>query len=185
MRSRQSDRKLQKHLLLIHCHSNDFPNAGSLLVALDKYYRRLSKTKNVWNITQLISIAVDISFVSPRCFPVCALIISDLISRYTSSEEKIDALRRVRAKLAQLPNNGHLEVWQQRISHPFDTNVTYTESLCSIVKGEKADLWNNKWITDKRLKDVLDARKVVNRSRLNKMNPVMPHEEISLFVWDS
>ena len=71
MRGRQGDVNLQKHLLLIHCHSNDFPNAGSLLSLLDGFFRTLNSTKSVKNVVQLISIAVDIGFHSPRCFPVC------------------------------------------------------------------------------------------------------------------
>ena len=71
MRGRQGDVNLQKHLLLIHCHSNDFPNAGSLLSLLDGFFSTLNSTKSVKNVVQLISIAVDIGFHSPRCFPVC------------------------------------------------------------------------------------------------------------------
>lgn len=185
MRSKQGDPNLQKHLLLIHCHSTDFPNAGSLLTALDAFYQRLGKAKSVRNVMQLISIAVDIGFNSPRCFPVCAAIISRLLSRLDTKNEKLAALTRVRKKLAQLPNNGHLEVWQQRLSYHFDPSVSYSESLCMLVEGKKADLWSNKWITDKALKAALDPQKIVNRTRLKSLKPVVPRIEFSLFVQDS
>ncbi len=181
MRSRQGDRNLQKHLLLIHCHSHDFPNAGSLLTVLDGFYRRLNNTKSVRNVVQLISIAVDIGFHSPRCFPVCAAIISQLLNRLETKSQKLAALDRVRKKLAQLPNNGHLEVWQQRLSFHFDPNVVYSESLCQLVEGKVAELWSNQWITDKSLKASLDPSKIVNRNRLKSLKPVVLRSEFSLF----
>lgn len=185
MRSRQRDPNLQKHLLLIHCHSTDFPNAGSLLAALDTFYDRLGQKKPVHNIMQLVSIIVDIGFKSPRCFPVCAAIISRLLGRLGTKEEKLAALTRVRRKLAQMPNNGHLEVWQQRISYHFDASISYSESLCTLVEGKKADLWNNNWVTDKVLKAALDPKKIVNRTQLKSLNPVVPRIEFSLFFQDS
>lgn len=185
LRSRQADRDLQKHLLLIHCHSTDFPNAGSLLAALDTFYRRLGVVKSVRNVMQLISIAVDIGFNSPRCFPVCAAIISRLLSRLWTKKEKRAALARIRKKLSQLPNNGHLEVWQQRLSYPFDPKAAYSECLCVLVEGKEADLWNSKWITDKKLKIALGPSKIVNRTQVKKMTPVVPRKEFSLFMWDS
>lgn len=185
MRSKQWDSNLQKHLFLIHCHSIDFPNAGSLLKALDAFYRRLGRQKAVRDVIQLISIAADISFNSPRCFPVCAAIISRLLSRLGTNEEKIAALARVRKKLEQLPNNGHLEVWQQRLSYHLDPSISYSETLCALVQGKKADLWNSHWITNKKLKAALDPKNIVNRTRLEEMNPVVPRDEFSLFAHDS
>lgn len=185
MRSRQGDSNLQKHLFLIHCHSTDFPNAGSLLTALDTFYGRLGQQKTVRNIMQLVSITADIGFNSPRCFPVCAAIISRLLGRLGTKKEKIAALTRVRKKLSQLPNNGHLEVWQQRLSYYYDPSVSYSESLCALVEGKKTDLWNSKWLTDKALKAALDPRRIVNRTRLKSLEAVVPRVEFSLFLEDS
>ena len=185
MRSRQRDSNLQKHLMLIHCHSADFPNAGSLLSALDAFYGRLGKVRSVQNVMQLVSITVDIGFNSPRCFPVCAAIISRLLSRLGTKKEILAALTRIRRKLAQLPNNGHLEVWQQRLSYHFDPKAAYSESLCKLVSGHKADLWSNRWITDKALKGALDSARIVNRSRLKSLKPEVTRTEFSLFIPDS
>lgn len=185
MRSKQRDPNLQKHLFLIHYHSTQFPNAGSLLRPLDAFYVRLGQQKAVQNIMTLISITADIGFNSPRCFPVCAAIISRLLSKLGTKKEKVEALARVRRKLAQLPNNGHLEVWQQRLSYHFDPSVSYSEILCSLVEGKKADLWNNKWVTEQALKTALDPKNIVNRAQLKSLKPVMPRNEFSLFFEDS
>jgi len=182
MRSRQTDRNLQKKLLLIHCHSTEFPNAGSVLTALDDFYGRLGQGVSGRNVMQLISIAVDIGLHSPRGFPVCAAIISSLVSRIETKKEKIAALDRIRKKLAQLPNNGHLEVWQQRLSYHFNPKIEYMESLCQLVEGKSTDLWSNKWITHKSLKAALEPAKIVNRNALKSLKPVVRRGEYSFFV---
>lgn len=182
MRRRQRDRNLQKHLLLIYCHGIDFPNAGSLLVALDEFHKRLFSLKSVQNPIQLISITVDIGYNSPLCFPACAAIISKLLSTLQTKKEKLVAVNRIRNKLNQLPNNGHLEVWLQRISHRFNPSIGYGEKLCSIVEGKKADLWNSSWITDTKLRATADPSSILNRSRLKVLRPVMHRSEFAVFA---
>jgi hypothetical protein len=182
MRRRQEDQNLQKHLLLIHCHGSDFPNAGSLLLALDEFYKRLLPLKKVQNPLQLISIAIDIGYGSPRCFPACAAIVSKLLSTLPTEKEKLDALNRIRKKLNQLPNNGHLEVWLQRISYPVDRTIDYCEKLCSLVKGKRVDLWNNSWISDAKLKAAVDPASIVDTRQLKALRPIVRRSEFVPFA---
>jgi hypothetical protein len=181
MRRRQGDRNLQKHLLLIHCHGADFPNAGSLIAALDAFYRRLVPLRSVRNPMQLISVAADIGYNNPRCFPACAAIISKLLSTLSTKAEKVDAVNRIRNRLGQLPNNGHLEVWLQRISYFFNPKLGYGERLCGLVEGKAVDLWNNSWITNTRLKATVDASSIVNKKRLKALRPIVRRGEFGLF----
>lgn len=182
MRSRQSDVNLQKHLMLVHSHGATFPNAGSLIVALDKFHERLTPLGSVRDPLQLISITTDIAYNSPRCFPQCAAIISKLLSMLRTKGEKLDAVRRIRKRLNELPNNGHLEVWLQRISFYLDRKLTYREKLCSLVEGKKVNLWNSSWVTDQALKTAIDPSTIVNRRKLRALRPVVPRSEFSLFV---
>ncbi|RMG98557.1 MAG: RNA-directed DNA polymerase [Chloroflexi bacterium] len=160
LRSRQRDKNLQKHLLLIHAHGIDYPNAGSLIVALDEFHKRMRTRKKVQNPVQLISIAIDIGYASPRCFPVCAAIVSKLLSMLSTKGEKLDTLGRIRRRLAQLPNSGHLEAWLQRISYPFDATIPYTGKLCKLVAGDQVDLWDNQWISDVNLRKAVDSSSI-------------------------
>ena len=182
MQRRQGNRNLQKYLLLIHYHGIDFPNAGSLIAALDDFYRRLVPLKSVQNPMQLISIAIDIGYNSPRCFPACAAIVSKLLSTLPTMNGKLVAVDRIRRRLAQLPNNGHLEVWLQRISYHFNPKLEYRETLCSLVEGKAVDLWNNSWITDATLKAAAEASSIVNRKRLKALRPIVPRSEFGLFM---
>lgn len=184
LRGRQGDKNLQKHLLVIHAHGVDFPNTGSLTVALSHFHRRLTKVTRIPNPKVLISIAVDIAYSSPRTFPVCAAIISKLLSALDSKAERVDAIKKIYRKLSQLPNTGHMEVWLQRISHSFEPKLAYKERLCQLVKNKSANVWNNDWITSTALKTALNPSLIVNRSKLKKLKLVVKPSEVALFaVW--
>jgi hypothetical protein len=182
LRGRQGDANLQKHLLVIHAHGHDFPNAGSLTVALTHFHERLNATKRISNPLVLISIATDIAYHSPKAFPVCSAIISKLLSVLPTKAARVDAIQKIHAKLSQLPNTGHMEAWLQRISHSFVPNLGYKETLCRLVKGDSVALWNNDWITSATLKAAIDPAKIVNKAKLRSLKPIVRPKEIELFA---
>ena len=182
LRGRQGDPNLQKHLLIIHAHGIDFPNAGSLTVALTHFHERLTKAKRIQNSRVLISIGVDIAYNSPRTFPVCAAIISKLLSTLDTKAERVDAIRKIYRKLSQLPNTGHMEVWLQRISHSLEPKLAYKERLCQLVKGRPVEVWNDDWITSTKLKAALDPTQIVDKRKLRSIKPVIKPIEIALFA---
>ena len=185
LRNRQSDRDLQKHLLIIHAHGLEFPNSGSLMARLTDFYERLNKAKLIRNPRPLISIAVDIAQLSPRTFPVCAAIISKVLRVLGNDAERVDLIRRIHTKLSILPNTGHMEIWLQRISFPYDDKIPYKENLCRLVAGCETDLWNNDWVSSPKLKAALDPKKIVDGRKLKSLKPVMPPEEVRVFLYES
>jgi hypothetical protein len=182
LRGRQVDQNLQKHLVLIHAHGHDFPNAGSLTVALTHFHERLNQAKSIKNPLAMISIATDIAYHSPKAFPVCSAIISKLLSALATKDARIDTIRKIHTKLSLLPNSGHMEVWLQRISHSFVPSLGYKEPLCRLVNGESLDLWNNNWISAPKLKGALAPSKIVNKAKLLSLQPIVPPKEIELFA---
>lgn len=182
LRGKQRDRNLQKHLLLIHFHGTDHPNGGSLVAALDEFYGRIATMHVVQNPLQLISIAIDIGCSNPRCFPACAAIVSKLLSLLGTKENKLKAIERIRRRLEELPNSGHMEVWLQRISYPFEPKIPYKEKLCELVQRKEVELWNSAWITDATLKTKVDPTVIVNRGRLKTLRAVVPRGEFVVFA---
>jgi hypothetical protein len=183
LRGRQGDANLQKHLLIIHAHGQDYPNAGSLTVALTQFHERLNATKRISNPLALISITTDIAYHSPRAFPVCSAIISKLLNDLGTDVERVVAIKKIHAKLSQLPNTGHMEVWLQRISHLLIPDLNYKEPLCLLVKGESVHIWNNNWITATNLKALIDPSKIVSQTKLQSIKPVIKPKEIRLFQY--
>ncbi|MEI7807474.1 MAG: RNA-directed DNA polymerase [Verrucomicrobiota bacterium] len=184
LRTRQSDHDIQKHLLVIHAHGVDFPNAGSLVVALSHFHERLSKIKKIRNPVPLISIAVDIAYSSPRTFPVCAAIISQVLRALKTKKERIRLIEKIHTKLSQLPNTGHMEVWLQRISYPYKNGMAFAESLCHLVNGVKVQVWNDDWISSKQLLAALDPTGIVDKRKLKALKPVVKPAEIRVFAYE-
>ncbi len=180
IRARLSDRSIQKHLLIIHQHAKDYPNSGSLANALNKFYHRLSKSKNVQpSVPVLISIATDIAFHNPRCYPHIAAILSKLLS-YLEVNEQIRFSDRIRKKIERLPNTGYMQVWLQRATLSLREHVHYSDPLCLLVAGHSADIWNSAWISSTQLSKNLEPKKIVNQEILEKTSPGMPVDEDDL-----
>ena len=97
----------------------------------------------------------------------------------------MDAIQKIHAKLSQLPNTGHMEVWLQRISHSYFPDLVYKETLCRLVKGEAVTIWNNDWITSPTLKAAVDPALIIDQVKLAGLKPIVRPKEIELFSSES
>jgi len=180
---KQSERNLQKHLFIIHDHAHAHPNAGSLVVALGDFHKRLSRQKkSLKQVMPLIAIAADIAYRNPRTYAVCAVIIGKLLSYLESTGEKLAVTEQIKARFEQIPNTGHLQIWIQRLTHPLSQEIAYEEPICKLVAGDTVALWNYKWINDKKLKKAISQADIIDREKLAGMEPVPPVSEIELFL---
>jgi hypothetical protein len=180
---KQSERSLQKHLFIIHDHAHSYPNAGSLVVALGDFYKRLTRQKkSLKQVMPLIAIVADIAYRNPRTNAVCAVIIGKLLSYLESTVEKLAVTEKVKARFEQIPNTGHLQIWIQRLTHPLLQEIAYEEPICKLVAGGMDVLWNCKWISCNTLKKVISQADIIDREKLANMEPVIPVKEIELFL---
>jgi len=172
---------IQKQLLRLHAFGKRFPNSGALRRLVSEFYRKISAQKEKPDDLEVqIAIATDIGFVSPSTFPAIAGILSHLISLATEAE-KPHLWEKVRNKMKRVPYNGYLELWLQRVIQPLGIPFNSDEPICKIVNGEAADLWENSWIANKKLKDALDTSKIVVKSITDTEEKIKP-EEIELFT---
>lgn len=179
---KQCGKNLQKQLLIIHDHGMAYPNAGSLEKSLREFQKRLSGLSKCDQALPLISIVVDIAYRNPRTYPICAAILSKLLSFLGNDDEKKDVIKRIRKKFSQIPNTGHMLIWLQRITLPFAPGEEFDEPLCRLVSGGDESIWNNKWISSKDLKNALDAKQIVDRQVVRSLPPIVPAEEVELFM---
>lgn len=173
---------IQKQLLRLHSFGQRFPNSGALRRLVSEFYTSFSmQTEMPDDLEVQVAIATDIGFVSPTTFPVVAGILSRLIS-LSSNEEKPQLWKKVREKMRRVPYNGYLEVWLQRVTQPKTIGVQFDsiEPICKIVNGETPDLWENRWVACKDLKDALKVSKIVVGSAADTDEVVQP-EEVELF----
>lgn len=181
IRSRMSDRNLQKHLLIIHQHAMDFPNSGSLARALSSFYRRLNKINEIQASAKvLLSIATDIAVHNPRCYPHVAAIISKLLV-FVDEVERVSMATKIRKKIERLPNTGYMQLWLQRATIVIKDQIEFDDPLCKLVSGQSPTIWNSSWLNSPKLQAILSAKKIVDKKALRDIVPVIPVEEVDLF----
>lgn len=183
MSRKQTAKSLQKHLLIIHDHAINFPNAGSLVTALNDYHKRISRARALFESAMpLIAIVVDIAYRNPRTYAICAAILSKLLSFVEIDAERLSIAKRIKKKFSQIPNTGHMQIWLQRVTLQLGNGIAYDEAICKLVAGDDVSLWNVDWISSATLKAAVAARKIVDATTRDEIAPVIPPEEVELFL---
>jgi len=198
IQQKQKTSSLQKYLLLIHNLSMQFPNSGSLMSALGKFYDRLKnksiikKTKkrkyknkqknNIKNIYQLISIITDIAYHNPRSYPPSAAIISNLISCIDDTEKQKEVISKIRKKFEKIPNTGYLDIWLQRVVIGFDESIDFDDPICNLVaKKDNISIWKSNWLNKKFEKKIKDET-IVDEEKLRRVKgEPIKREEFEVF----
>lgn len=178
---KQVDKNILKHLLLIHDHSHTYPNSGTLSVALSEFHKRIINFRKIDGLRQLIAVTVDLAYHNPRLHPVMAAVLSKLLS-LAPEKTRDDYIHKILKRFEKIPNTGYMEIWLQRIYlHP-KHKVTFREALCKLVNGNSVEIWNSDWISSKKLKSVINSEKIIDRKAMQELAPVMPAQEIELFI---
>lgn len=183
-----NDLSLQKHLLLIKQHSLQYPNSGSLTVALNNFYQQVKKQKSktlIAYFNQIISIVTDIAYHNPKCIAVCCAIISQFLSLLKNDVHK-NIMLKVYNKLQKAPNSGFSQIWLQRVLKNNTKEIDYTEPLCHLVCGNKGTMiWNHSWINDQKLLAIIKQETIFNKAIFDDLKPVMASDEIDLFSYSN
>lgn len=179
----KNTKNLQKHLLILYAFSQKFPNSGSLLRALSGFMKRLDKLKEApGDAVVLISIITDIALKNPKTYPVCAAILSRLLSYLGSRAKKKRIIKKIKRRTHKLPNTGYLEVWLQRIAYKLADEFESDESLCDLVSGSKVEIWNSQWLKDG-LANIINPQEIVNKKTMVEIAMVIPRSEVDIFSW--
>ncbi len=177
---KRTPQSLEKHLLSIYDLAEQFPHSGSLLAALNRYHKRLIKTKiaKIKNPLLLLSILVDIAYHNPRTYPITAAILSYLLSILDNKKEII---MKIRKRFDDIPNTEYLEIWLQRITLPYNIPDEHQTLFCKIVAREPAILWKNDWLKAGTLTNQLTRNPIVDQEEISKLTKVIAADEVALF----
>ena len=195
-RQSQTEAMLLKDLLIIHDHSCQFPNAGSLIKALEQCHRQLKTEKG--NIRSpaagvLASVVVDIAYRNPLRWHPCVALLSELFSlpSWRQDERRSELWKHAQEKLQRLPNTEYLELWLQRFTVPQKLRANYQGEICQLVDhlikkeaGPPPDIWNLSWV--KRVDDNLarlEYSGIVDLDNLNKAGETIPIKEYKSY-WE-
>lgn len=175
---------IQKQLLRLHGFGLRFPNSGALRRLLSNFHKDISKVNYKFdNLEVLVAILTDIAYVSPSSIPAVAGIMSYLISRASTVDEKQKLWTKVHKKMTRVPNNGYLEVWLQRVTKPKEVGLQFSseEPICKIVNKKPSKLWENMWISSHDLIRALDVSQILVADASEAEEVIKP-EEIELFT---
>lgn len=175
----QSNLTLQKQFLLIHQHSLEYPNSGSVVRALTELNKGISdKEMSI----QIISITVDIMLHNPKAIPVCCSIISKVLKGFDD-----DTMRSISGKIYQClmdtSNSGFAQIWMQRMLERRRSDFQFEETLCKIVRGDNnIDMWDSTWISGSVFKSIIDSKRIFDNNLFTGMDDVIKDKEVSLFI---
>ena len=178
---KQRSRNFQDTLLMIHDHGTEYPNSGRFGAALSGFHRRLHNVTRYSAPMPLIAIAVDIAVRNPGTYPYVAAILGELIKFVNGDWNKLTVIERAQRRFSKVPNCGHMDVWLQRISYPYDQLVDYAEPLCKLVTDEGPGIWNSDWLNSGDVRASIEESSLIDREKLREMDPTIDPAELQLF----
>ncbi len=173
----------QRYILAIREHSKLFPNSGTLIKQLDKFYDYLKTQPNyvkAENIATYISIVTDILRNNPRVYPSGFAIISILLNKSRDKSITQILIKRMYKKLLEKPNTGYMEIWFKRVVLDNDDEIKFTEKLCNLTISNDV-IWNIEWLNDKNIKKKFKEVSIIDKSIYAKLEPTIRKTEFELF----
>lgn len=174
----------QKTLLQIYNFSLTHPNSGSLARLLQEL-REWLETRKIPKNAVMPSTAILANMLerNPRLIPIAVPLIGDLTDSL-SDKDKPDVVKLLIAKLGLIPNTGQLDIFVQGMAYTTLKKQGYSEPLTKVVKkdSKQKDLWNNKWLSDRVLREVVEKTSIINRTLLDRTKWSTPAKETALFT---
>ena len=192
IKQKQKEKDLQKHLLIIHDLSTQFPNCGQLGKAFTDFYIKIESHKKLEeheNITVLISIVTDIAHKNPGVYPQAAAIISRFLAFENDPNQKKDLLDKIIKKFNDIPNTGELDIWIQRItlaikkSNPDFKEPKFQETLCQKVTQARTSIWDFSWVRNDLAKELSEIP-IIEQAEIDKLNEIIQKDELPAFFYN-
>lgn len=182
--TRQCGRQsVHKRLLVLTRFARDYPQSGTLVRELQKISNCIDSAKRFPGRRDvLIAQVVDVIVRNPRCYPIGARILSQLLEkedRVAQSEYLVKIIDRCR----MIPNSGLFEIWLQRIARVLNLDMEYEESICRDVEAlassnqHVVNPWPWKWLRDP-TRSHLESISIVDVDKLNGMSAVISSDEV-------
>lgn len=176
------NRDIQKQLLILRNHLLQYPNSGVIIKELVNVYKRIYGKKDIIP-EPLISIITDMAYNNPNIHTSCAAIISLLLACEEYTSKKIELINKIHTKFMHRPNSGHMLVWLQRLSLPFDKTIEYEEKLCKAVFNNNTKIWNTDWIENKTIINIIESTPIIDNSNIEKIEDIIRLKEFELFIY--
>lgn len=174
---------IDKQLLIIKDFADKHSNSWTLLKILQEFNSKLSEKKlnnSYVNYKVFIWILTSIMVNNPRTFPIITAIISKIIK---VNDWWREIVLKILKKFEKIPNTWHLEVWLQRITLKLDEDFNnYNSLLCKKVIDNNIELWNSKWIWNRKINKILKETKIISDEKISELDLVVSNNEVALFA---
>ncbi len=174
---------IHKRLLALSRFSRDHPQSGTLVRELQIVSNILGSAKRFPGRRDvLIAQVVDVVVRNPRCYPIGARILSQLLEK----EERLvqeEYLDKIIKRCRMTPNSGLFEIWLQRIALVLGISFEYEESLCSGIEGaisgavSVVNPWPWQWLMDPLRKD-MESISIFDFNKLSSLSAVISSDEV-------
>lgn len=136
--------------------------------------------KIVENMTALAAVGTQIAVENVSVVHYVLRVISRMVDSLADDTAKWEIIGKVAAKLTYRPNSDYDKIWLQNITYQRDkkagVNPYSGVSLCRLVMGEEATIWNNSWLKPELTNDFPIAS-VCDNVLLKKITPVITFRE--------
>ena len=83
----------------------------------------------------------------------------------------------------ETPNSEFAQIWLQRMLKNSVDKFDFKEALCSIVKGESIEIWDNSWFTgNNRIKKLILPMSIFDKATFVKMDEMIADNEVDIFI---
>lgn len=182
-KAKNEQNSLQKHLLLIHNLSEEYPNSGSVIRALTEFFERIHPIKVLkeYDVDVLIAIAVDIAYHNPKTYPHIVAIVGKLLSIEFNDEKRINIINKILNKFKSIPNTEYLQLWIQRLTIVEKREMIYSSKLCQTVYDKKVSIWDYSWL-HKTFQDIFTNNQIVDEETIVDLPASPSIEEVNVFA---
>lgn len=177
---------VHKRLLALSRFAREYPQSGSIVRELQKVSRYLGLTKRFPSKRDvLIAQVVDLVVRNPRCYPIGARILSQLLEK-EECVVQYSYLKKIIKRCRMTPNSGLFEIWLQRIARTLKIEVKgvkYEESLCLEIESAIFDgtsvvnPWPWDWLVDP-LRQDMECVSIFDANKLNSLSAVISSDEV-------
>lgn len=175
---------LQQEALYMHQFGKNYPNSGTMPKMLDIFSERLRASRLPMTDEErqvMVAILTEVALGSPKVYGMVLHLISYLVNKMESEEDKERVVKAVYKKFTRIPIIGEVQIWMQHITFKMTDAIGYTEPLCKIVAGEKdVKLWNSDWLKEEYKKKFPQEQICTDEARA-KIKPVISIDEVALF----
>ena len=148
---------------------DELEHLGSAKEGIFKTLKTFTVSPIKENIPPIVAIATQIAIDNVSCSHYALRVVSQLLCTCDADQKKeISAL--VVNRLLKQPNNDYTQLWLQTITYSTDKETKkspYTNDLCKIVMGKKANLWNLDWLKSE-FKQKFPIARICNKKKLQE-----------------